>query len=388
MRYDGKMSLRPLLLLRPPPPPQCARTGVFMADIKNDRCPFTLQRVEDMLCPILIGEAPQPMELDALLRLRKNECEKAAAHGRAVVVHVNPTNRMPYAPRDVRLVRYDGMPVDDYNENVRHLNRTLRVHLPPYVGLAARDAAHLLAYQRAHGRPSAHVSSIAELAEDTAQMRLQHEGKGRTLADTAARPHPATQRAMAAAAAAGLIDPTAVAAHVEATEAARRRERFDTLLELRMGNAHPGEDAGMRNVIEAAADSVVRRNVHPFAVMEPLMERIADHRRAQRAARRQHFEQTMARLAGEIEGLPSMQARVDRNLAIEAARIAVDYEGLDPSAAEAHVAATEAARRAYRAESARFDQQWQAAGAVAIRSRSRSRSRPPFDSPSRSPTPP
>jgi 4'-phosphopantetheinyl transferase EntD len=135
--------------------------------------------------------------------------------------------------------------------------------------------------------------------------------------------------------------------------------------------------------------------------MERLTERIADHGRAQRAARRQHFEQTMARLAGEIEGLPSMQARVDRSMAIQDARLAALFGGLDPLAAEAHVAAVEAARRAHRAEDAlralreqqsnaalalaaaeegdRRDPRWPAAvpGAIRSRSRSRSRSRPP-----------
>ena len=245
-------------LLRMQEPPPCARTGGYMSntDIADEDCTLTGERVEDLVCPVRIAGARHPMEHDALLRWRQEERGLAATYGRAVVEHRNPNTRVPYEPADVRLVRFDGQPVEEYNQNVRHLNATLRAGLPPYVELHDRDEAHLSEYMmmRARGRPNdrgPHAidgdpeARQAELAKAVAQMRLQDPGRGHTLADVAARRHPATQRFMDAAAVAAatkatddvaagrLLEPLDEAAHIETAEAARRKRREERAAEAR-----------------------------------------------------------------------------------------------------------------------------------------------------------
>jgi hypothetical protein len=116
-----------------------------------------------------------------------------------LVVHVNPTTRVAYRPEDVRLVRFDGQPVEEYNQNVHRLNAALRDGLlSPYMEQRERDEAR----QRA-GR------------------------EGPTLAEVALRRHPATQRFMDEAAA---LSPSAAAAHVAAAEAERKARRAPMML--------------------------------------------------------------------------------------------------------------------------------------------------------------
>jgi hypothetical protein len=200
------MSQRQQQRAQPPPAPRynnyCARTGVYMGKefiADNNDCPVTGERVEDLVCPIRIAGAPVVMELDALLKWREQEVRTAARYGRPLVVHVNPTTRVAYRPEDVRLVRFDGQPVEEYNQNVHRLNAALRDGLlSPYMEQRERDEAH----QRA-GR------------------------EGPTLAEVALRRHPATQRFMDEAAA---LSPSAAAAHVAAAEAERKARRAPMML--------------------------------------------------------------------------------------------------------------------------------------------------------------
>jgi hypothetical protein len=104
-----------------------------------------------------------------------------------------------YRPEDVRLVRFDGQPVEEYNQNVHRLNAALRDGLlSPYMEQRERDEAR----QRA-GR------------------------EGPTLAEVALRRHPATQRFMDEAAA---LSPSAAAAHVAEAEAERKARRAPMML--------------------------------------------------------------------------------------------------------------------------------------------------------------
>jgi hypothetical protein len=189
------MSLR--MPQRAQPPLPCARTGVYMSNAylaDNAYCPVTGERVEDLACPIRIAGAPSVMELGALLKWRHEEVLTAARYGRALTQHVNPTTRVAYRPEDVRLVRFDGQPVEEYNRNVHRLNAALRTGLlSPYVELDERDAAR------------------------------QREGRtGPTLVQIASRRHPATQRFVDEAASLSSSAAADYVAKAEAERAARR----------------------------------------------------------------------------------------------------------------------------------------------------------------------